>query len=215
MKSVLLIGLGDFGFHVAEKLSELGHEILAVDICEDKVNKILSLVTNAQIGDSTDREFLESLGVDNFDLCICTIGESFQNSLETTSLLRELGASRIISRASNNVHEKFLLRNGADSVIYPEKQLARWAAIRFTANHVLDYVELDENHSIFEVEVPMEWYGKTVGQLDIRKKYGVSIIGIKRSGKMSMSITPDTVFYGDETILTVGAYKDVQKCFKL
>ena len=121
MKNILLIGLGRFGKHIAMQLNQMGHEIMAVDINEERVNKVLPFVTNAQIGDSTDAQFLESLGIGNFDICFVTIGESFQNSLETTSLLKELGAKLVISRAERDVQEKFLLRNGADKVVYPRK----------------------------------------------------------------------------------------------
>ena len=124
MKSVLLIGLGRFGRHIAKKLYSLGHEVMAVDSNEERVDSILPFVTNAQIGDSTSQEFLSSLGVRNFDACIVAIGDNFQNSLETTDLLKELGARKVIARASRGVQEKFLLRNGADEVVYPEKQLA-------------------------------------------------------------------------------------------
>ena len=164
MKNILLIGLGRFGRHIAMELSELGHEIMAVDVNEGRVDKVLPYVTNAQIGDSTNAEFLESLGIGNYDICFVTIGGSFQNSLETTSLLKELGAKMVISRAERDVQEKFLLRNGADKVIYPEKQVAKWASIRYTDDHILDYMEVDASHAIFEVEVPKEWIGKTVGE---------------------------------------------------
>ena len=174
MKNILLIGLGRFGRHIALQLNKLGHEVMAVDSNEERVNKILPIVTNAQIGDSTNTEFLKSLGIGNFDVCIVTIGGNFQNSLETTSLLKELGAKLVVSRAERDVQEKFLLRNGADEVIYPEKQVANWAAIRYTADHVRDYIEVDEAHAIFEVEVPEGWIGKTVGELDIRRKYSIT-----------------------------------------
>ena len=174
MKNILLIGLGRFGRHIALQLNKLGHEVLAVDINEERVNEILPIVTNAQIGDSTNTEFLKSLGIGNFDVCIVTIGGNFQNSLETTSLLKELGAKLVVSRAERDVQEKFLLRNGADEVIYPEKQVANWAAIRYTADHIRDYIEVDEAHAIFEVEVPEGWIGKTVGELDIRRKYSIN-----------------------------------------
>ena len=154
MKNILLIGLGRFGRHIALQLNKLGHEVMAVDINEERVNESLPIVTNAQIGDSTNTEFLRSLGIGNFDVCIVTIGGNFQNSLETTSLLKELGAKLVVSRAERDVQEKFLLRNGADEVIYPEKQVANWAAIRYTADHIRDYIEVDEGHAIFEVEVP-------------------------------------------------------------
>ena len=160
MKNILLIGLGRFGRHIALQLSKLGHEVMAVDINEERVNESLPIVTNAQIGDSTNTEFLRSLGIGNFDVCIVTIGGNFQNSLETTSLLKELGAKLVVSRAERDVQEKFLLRNGADEVIYPEKQVANWAAIRYTADHIRDYIEVGEAHAIFEVEVPKGWTAK-------------------------------------------------------
>ena len=215
MKNILLIGLGRFGRHIAMELSELGHEIMAVDINEGRVDKVLPYVTNAQIGDSTNAEFLESLGIGNYDICFVTIGGSFQNSLETTSLLKELGAKMVISRAERDVQEKFLLRNGADKVIYPEKQVAKWAAIRYTADHIFDYIEIDEQHAIFEVEVPEGWVGKSIGELNIRRKFGINILGIKHSGKTEVSITPDTVLSGEITILALGEYKALQKCFRI
>lgn len=215
MKSVLLIGLGLFGQHVARKLSSLGHEILAVDTDENRINTVLPIVTGAQIGDSTDPEFLKSIGVSNFDLCIVTIADSFQNSLETTSLLKELGARKVISRASTDIHEKFLLRNGADEVVYHEKQLASWVAIKYTSDHVFDYIELGNNYSIFEIEVPREWLGKTVGDLDIRKKYGINIMALKANGDINMSITPDTVLSEKFNMLVLGEEKSIRKCFKL
>ena len=140
MKSILLIGLGRFGKHIALHLNHLGHQVMAVDTSEERVEAVLPLVTNAQIGDSTNADFLESLGVRNYDVCIVAIGNNFQSSLETTSLLSELGARFVVSRAATDVQEKFLLRNGANEVVYPEKQLAKWTAIRYSADHILDYI---------------------------------------------------------------------------
>ena len=214
-KSILLIGLGRFGKHIAMKLNELGHEIMAVDHDEEKVNEVMPIVTNGQIGDSTNELFLRSLGVDNYDVCIVTIGGDFQSSLETTSLLKELGAKKVVSRAERDGQAKFLLRNGADEIVYPEKQLASWMGIRYSADHILDYIELDGEHAIFEVTVPKEWIGMTVGQLDIRRKYKINIMGIKKNGKFSVSITPDTVLTEDKTLMVVGEYKALQKCFRI
>ena len=215
MKNILLIGLGRFGRHIALQLNKLGHEVMAVDINEERVNEILPIVTNAQIGDSTNTEFLKSLGIGNFDVCIVTIGGNFQNSLETTSLLKELGAKLVVSRAERDVQEKFLLRNGADEVIYPEKQVANWAAIRYTADHIRDYIEVDEAHAIFEVEVPEGWIGKTVGELDIRRKYSINIMATKENGKINMAVSPETVLTNEITLLVLGAYKELQKCFRI
>lgn len=215
MKNILLIGLGRFGRHIALQLNKLGHEEMAVDSNEERVNEILPIVTNAQIGDSTNTEFLKSLGIGNFDVCIVTIGGNFQNSLETTSLLKELGAKLVVSRAERDVQEKFLLRNGADEVVYPEKQVANWAAIRYTADHIRDYIEVDDAHAIFEVEVPEEWIGKTVGELDIRRKYSINIMATKENGKINMAVSPETVLTDNITLLVLGAYKELQKCFRI
>lgn len=215
MKSILLIGLGLFGRHIAEELNQLGHEIMAVDENEERVNSVLPYVTNAQIGDSTDAEFLKSLGIRNFDVCIVTMSGNFQNSLETTSLLKELGASLVVSAAKRDVQEKFLLRNGADKVVYPEKQMAKWTAIRYTSDHILDYIEVDDSYAIFEVQVPENWIGKTIGRIDIRKKYNINILALKESGKFNMAITPETELSENNTMLVLGEYKALQKCFKI
>lgn len=215
MKSVLLIGLGRFGRHVAVKLDQMHHEIMAVDKNEDRVNAVLPYVTNAQIGDATNEEFMESLGVNNFDVCIVAIGDDFQSSLETTSLLKDLGARNVVSRAARDVHAKFLLRNGADEIVYPEKQVAYWTAIRYTADHVLDYIELDDDHAIYEISVPEKWIGKTVEQVDVRRKHGINIMAIKRSGVMQMNITPNTSFVSGDTVFVLGNTKDIQRCFHI
>ena len=215
MKNILLIGLGRFGKHIAMQLNEMGHEIMAVDINEERVNKILPFVTNAQIGDSTDASFLESLGIGNFDICFVTIGGSFQNSLETTSLLKELGARLVISRAERDVQEKFLLRNGADRVVYTEKQGAKWASIRYADDHILDYMEVDASHAIFEVEVPDEWLGRSVGELDIRRRYNINILAVKKEREISVAISVDTVLEADSTLLVLGDYKAIQKFFHI
>ena len=213
MKSILLIGLVRFGKHIAIHLNELGHQVMAVDCVEERVEAVLPIVTNAQIGDSTNADFLKSLGIGNFDVCIVAIGNDFQSSLETTSLLKELGAKLVVSRAARDVHAKFLLRNGADEVVYPEKQLAKWTAIRYSSDHILDYIELDEDHSMLEVPVPPSWAGRSIRQLDIRKKYNVNIIGLKKDGRLELSISPDVLLPPEASMLVLGGHRDLQKCF--
>ena len=215
MKNILLIGAGRFGRHIAMQLSQLGHQVMAVDTNEERINDVLPFVTNAQIGDSTNEEFLRTLGIGNFDVCFVTISSNFQNSLETTSLLKELGAQYVVSRAERDVQAKFLLRNSANNVVYPEKQMAKWAAIRYTANHIFDYIEFDEQHAIFEVKVPKDWIGKSVGELDVRRKFGINILGIKRGGKTDVSVMSDTILSENITILALGEYKALQKCFRI
>ena len=215
MKSILLIGINNFGTMIAKQLHDLGHQVLAVDRDEARINAILPLVTDAQIGDSTNETFLRSLGINTFDVCIVTIGSDFQSSLKTTSLLKELGGRLVVSRADREVQAKFLLRNGADEVINPEKQIAQWAAIRYTSNHILDYINLDDDHAIYEVSVPKDWIGKSIGQIDIRKRYGINILAIKENGKMNLSVTPETILNENKTMLVLGKRKSMQKCFKI
>ena len=214
-KTILLIGLGRFGLHIAKKLHELGHEVMAVDVNEERINQAVPYVTDAQIGNSTNEEFLKSLGINNYDLCIVTISDDFQSSLETTSLLKELGAKKVVSRAERDGQAKFLLRNGADEIVYPEKQLASWMAIKYSADHILDYIEIDNEHAIFEVSVPKDWIGKTIGEIDIRKKYGINILGIKDGKKLNVNVTPSQILGLELSLLVIGDYKKLKKCFKI
>ncbi len=217
MKSVLLVGLGRFGRHIAEELYKLNNRIMVVDKDETKVNSVLSIATNAQIGDSTDREFVSSLGIGNYDACIVAIGDNFQSSLETTSLLKELGAHRVISRASSEVHEKFLLRNGADEVIFPEKEFATWTALKCTSASVLDFIQIDGNYSIFEINVPSSWVNKSLIQLDLRKKYDINILGVKahKNGPMDMHIDPAAPLQEGSSLYIVGNMKQLKKLLKI
>ncbi len=215
MKSVLLIGLGRFGRHIAIKLCEMKHEVMAVDKKEERVNQVLPYVSNAMIGDATNPEFLKSLGIKNFDVCIVAVGNDFQSSLETTSLLKEMGAKLVVSRASADRQASLLKKIGADEIVYPEKQLASWTAIRYSSDHIFDYIELDKDYSIYEVAVPEDWAGKTVGEVDTRKKYSINLLGLKKDGKMDPVISPDTVLSSDFTLLALGKYKDLQRCFKI
>ena len=213
MKSVLLIGLGRFGKHIAIQLNRLGHEVLGIDHNEEKVNDAMDIVTDAQIGDSTNEAFLRSLGVGNFDICFVTISNDFQSSLETTCLLKDLGAKFVVARAERDGQERFLLRNGADKVVYPEKQVATWAAIRYSSDHILDYIPLDDQYSFFEVKIPTRWVGKTIGALDIRRTNGINIMALKRNGRLDMNISAATVLPDDCTMLVLGKTNELLRSF--
>ncbi len=211
MKSILLIGLGRFGYHMAQRLKDLHHEVLAIDRNEQRVNEYLHLVTNAQIGDSTNEHFIASLGVRNFDVCVVAIGDDFQSSVETTALLKENGARFVLSRATRDVHAKILLRNGADQVIYPEKQMANWAAVRYSSDHIFDYIELTPQYSIYETAVPPAWVGKNMIDLAIRQRYRINILATKCNGVLEPLPDPTHCFRSDETVLILGDNRDVDK----
>ena len=210
MKSVLLIGLGRFGRHMAQKLQELHHEVLAVDKEEQRVNDALPYVTNAQIGDATNEAFIASLGVRNFDVCIVTIAGDFQASLETTALLRDAGAKLVVARASSEFHAKFLLRNGADEVIYPERDMAIHGAVKYASNHVRDFIQLSDEYSIYETSVPPQWVGKSILDLEVRKKYHLNILAIKREEQIDPEVNPNYQFTGQEMVFLMGSRENMR-----
>lgn len=214
MKSFLIIGMGRFGRHCAQKLYEMGHQVMAIDKQESRIDAVLSYVHVAQIGDSCDENFLNTLGVSDFDCCVCAIGDDFQSSLETTSLLKELGAKYVVARACRDRHKKFLLRNGADEAVYPERQLANWTAIRVSSEHIFDYIELDKNHAIYELDVPTSWIGKTISEVDVRNRYHINVIGIKIDDCVTMDFGPYTKFAKNMRLLVIGQIKQIQKVFK-
>ena len=211
MKSILLIGLGRFGSYMAQKLQLLGHDVMAVDKNEDRVNAVLPYVTDAQIGDVSDEAFMRTLGARNFDLCVVAIGDDFESSLEATALLKDNGAPFVLSRAATDLHARLLLRNGADQIIYPVKQAADYAAVRYTTDHVLEYMALSDDYSICEVTCPEEWVGKSIVELRVRTQYNVSIAATKINGKLSSMPSPDYIFAGNETLLVMGHNNDLRK----
>lgn len=209
-KTVLLIGLGQFGYHMAVKMQELKNQVLGIDINEERVNNCLPYLTSAQIADSTDEAFIRSLGVRNFDLCVVTIGDHFQASLETTALLKDAGAKLVVSRASGKFHAKFLLRNGADEIIYPERDMAIHGAVKYSSDHVRDFIQLSEEYAIYETAVLPDWIGKSILDLQIRKKYHVNILAIRVNGQVEPVVSPNYQFTGQETIFLLGSSKDVK-----
>ena len=216
MKNILVIGAGRFGTYLIQRFADQGDEILVIDKDEAKIDKVLDYVTSSLIGDSTDPDFMETIGVNNFDICAVAIGDNFQNSLETTSLLKELGAKFVISRASRDVHEKFLLRNGADEVIYPEKKMAEWTAIRYSSTNVKDYIPVPGDYSIFEVEVPNSWVGKSIIDLKIRQSMHLNILAVKNgSDDFNLEYDPSSPFKKGQTIVVIGSDNDLRKHLKL
>ncbi len=209
MRSMLVIGIGRFGKHLAMKLAELGNEVLIIDKDEETINKIAPFVTSAQIGDCMEEEVMRSLGVRNFDVCFVCISENFQSSLEITSMLKEMGAKFVVSKADRDIHAKFLLKVGADEIIYPERDMARRAAMRYSAKNAYDYIELAPDYALMEMQIPQSWEGKTIIDLDVRNKFGVNIIGIKRTSKVEPITDARHVFEEAEHILVAGSKRDI------
>ena len=211
MKSVLIVGIGRFGRHLAKKFVELGNEVMIVDNDEEKISELIPIVTTAQIGDCTNEEVLRSLGVRNFDICFVCIGNNFQSSLEVTSLLKELGAKHVISKANREIHAKFLLRNGADEVVYPEKDLAEKTATKYSANNVFDYIELTDEYSIFEIPPMKSWIGKTIVETSIRSKYQLTILAIKRDNEILPAPSINHICVENEHLIVMGKKEHVMK----
>lgn len=216
MKSILLIGLGRFGMNLVQKLDELNHEVMAIDQNEERLNNALPYVTNAQIGDTTDAEFLASLDVKHFDCVIIAIAHDFESAMITTAMAKEMGAKKVISRACSDIQEKLLKKIGADIVVYPEKQMAHWTAMRYTLDTVFDYFELSDGYEMYEVATPQDWDGKTIGALNIRKKYHLNILAIKdENGHLNLMLSSETPFQKGERLLVLGKTEDIRKCFKV
>ncbi len=211
MKSVLVIGMGRFGRSLATKLYELGNDVMIVDEDSELINELSPDFTDACVGDCRKELVLKSLGINNFDVCFVTIGENFQSSLEITSLLKELGARRVVSKANRDIQEKFLLKNGADEVINPEKDMAEKLAIRYNANKIFDFIELTPEFSIFEISIFDNWIGKSIASLDIRNKYEINILAIKQGQTLNPLPGPSYVFEEGDHIVVVGKINAVTK----
>ncbi len=214
MQSILIIGLGRFGRHLCRKFMQLGNEVMIVDSDEARISELADEVTGAQIGDCTDESVLHALGVPNFDLCFVCIGSNFASSLLITSLLHDMGAKRIISKAGHDVHAKLLLRNGATEVVYPERDSAERMAIRTSAKNVFDYIELTQAYSIYEIPLPDSWRGHSIREIDVRNKHHVNILAVKTGEELRPMPGADYRFTGYEHILALASQESAQKLLR-
>ena len=214
MKSILVIGLGRFGRHLCQKFMSLHNEVMIVDRDEAAVTALAGDVTSAQIADCTDETVLRSLGVQNFDLCFVCIGSDFQSSLLITALLKDMGARRVISKANRDIHARLLLRNGADEVVYPERDSAERIAVRLSAEHVFNYIELTDEYSIYEIPPLPHWPGHTVRELDVRNKYRINILAIKRDDELRPMPGADYLFTGNEHVLALMSKEDARELLR-
>ncbi len=209
-KSFLVIGIGRFGEHLSLRLAELGNDVMIVDQNEETINRLAGSVTCAQVGDCKNEAVLRSLSVNGFDICFVCIGSDFQSSLEVTSLLKDMGAKRVVSKASTRIQEKFLLRNGADEVVYPEKDLAHKLAVQYSGHNIFDYYQLAGNVAVFEIPAPRGWVGKSIREINVRQKHDVNILAVKREGGICMA-GPDLAFLKGDHLLVLGTSECVNK----
>lgn len=214
MKSMLVIGLGKFGHHLCHNLVDLGNEVMIVDMREDVMEDLLPIVTSAKIGDCTNPDVLGSLGVGNFDVCFVCIGTNFQSNLEITDMLREMGAKYIVSKANRDIHAKFLMKNGADEVVYPDRDICDRIAMKHTDNNIFDYIEIDDEFSIYEIPTKAEWIGRTIREVDFRARYSLNIIGIRRNGKTKAISSAEHVFKEDEHLIVMCTKDEIGKLLK-
>ena len=214
MKSILIIGTGKFGHHLCNKLISMKNEVMIVDNNEDHIRDLFSRVTSARVGDCTNPDVLKGLGISNFDLIIVCIAENFQNSLEVTSLVKEMGGKYVISTASRDIQAKFLLKNGADEVIYPDRDIAYNLAMKCSVDHVFDFVELTDEYSIYEVPIRAEWIGKSIKEVNVRAMYNVNIIGTVSDGETIIMPSADYQFHKDDHIKVISDQECLKKLVK-
>ena len=204
MKSVLLIGMGKFGQTLGEKLLNMGDEVMIVDKNEDKINQLAQKYTDALIANCMNADNLRALNIPSFDACIVAIGDDFQSSLEITSLLKDLGAKWVVSKATTEIQRKFLLRNGADEVVYPDRDIAEKLAVKLNSAKVFDYIELNSEYSIFEIAVPDKWSGKRLADVNPRNKYGLNLLTVKKETTVVANLDANYVFETGDHMLVFG-----------
>jgi trk system potassium uptake protein len=210
-KQFLIIGLGRFGASIAKTIYELGHDVLAIDKDEEKVQEISEYVTHAVQMDSTDESIVKTLGVKNFDVAVVTIGSNLQDSVLSTLILKELGIKYIIAKANNELHAKVLTKIGADKVVLPERDMGSRVAHNLVSSNILDYIELSEEYSILETEAIKEWFNKSLKEIEIRKKHGINVVAIKRDDKVNISPSAEDIIKENDILVAIGSVKDLNK----
>lgn len=211
MKSILIIGLGRFGGHLAKKLLDFGNDVMVVDKNEETINSFGNLFPDTFIGDCRNEGVIRSLGINNFDVCFVAVERDFQASLEITALLKDFGAKRVVSLANRDRQAAFLKKIGADDVVDPEREIAEKTAIRYNSNHIFDLLKLSSDYTICEIPVLKEWYGKTISSIDVRNKYHMNIIAVKTEEQVAVLPSSSYVFNETDHVLVIGNQEDIQK----
>lgn len=214
-KSILIIGMGRFGQHLAINLMEKGNDVMVIDCEEKELEPLLHTQASIKIGDCTNPDVLHSLDVASFDMVVVCIGTNFQSSLEITSMAKEMGAKYVVSKATREIQAKFLLRNGADEVVYPEKDLAEKCAVRYSTDNIFNYEELTQDYGIYEIPPLGEWVGKSIRENNIAAKFKISILGIrKENGATDIMPNPDYVIQKEEHLMVLAQDKTLNDILK-
>ena len=211
MKNYVVIGCGRFGSSVAKTLYSLGHEVLAIDKNEEKIQNIAEQVTHAVEADCTDENVLKSLGIRNFDVAVISIGSDIQSSIMATLICKELGVQYVLCKAQNELQAKVLYKIGADRVVFPERDMGIRVAHNLVSQNVLEYIELDPHYSIAEIVAPSKWIGKTIGQLDLRANYGITVMPVKQGININISPEADDVLKAGDILVVIGKNEQINK----
>ena len=211
MKNYVVIGCGRFGSSVAKTLYSLGHEVLAIDKNEEKVQNIAEQVTHAVEADCTDENVLRSLGIRNFDVAVISIGSDIQSSIMATLIAKELGVHYVLCKAQNELQAKVLYKIGADRVVFPERDMGIRVAHNLVSQNVLEYIELDPHYSIAEIVAPSKWIGKTIGALDLRANYGINVMAVKHGMQINISPEAEDVLKPGDILVVIGKNEQINK----
>ncbi|MDO4534981.1 MAG: TrkA family potassium uptake protein [Clostridium perfringens] len=210
-KQFVIIGLGRFGSSIAKTLYAMGNDVLAIDKNEDLVQEIADSVTHAIQMDATDESALRTLGIRNFEVAVVTIGDNIQSSIMATLLVKELGVKYIIAKGNSDIHAKVLYKIGADRVILPEKDMGVRVAHNLVSSNILDYIELSPDYSIIEIDSPSDWHNRTMKELNLRSKYGINVIAIKRNNEVNISPYADDKIESGDVIVAIGLSEDLNR----
>ena len=211
MKQFIVLGLGRFGSAVATTLVELGHEVLGVDNDEERVDDLKDKITQAVQADITEERVLKELGVKNFDAAIVSIGTDLEASILVTMMLKEMGLKYIIAKAQNNLHAKVLKKIGVDKVVFPERDMGARIARRLITPNIKDYVELEPDYNIMEIEALPEFIDNSLSELNLRNKYGINVLAIKRGNSFNISPQAKDVIKKDDFLIVIGETKIITK----
>lgn len=214
MKQFVVIGCGRFGSSIARTLYSLGHEVLAIDANEERVQEIADEVTYAVQADVTDENVLNELGIRNFDVVVISIGSNYQASIMATLIAKEVGVKKVIVKAHDSLHGKVLSKIGADKIIYPERDMGVRVAHNLVSSNILDFIELSPDYSILEIAALKSWTNKTLKDLRLPAKYGINVMAIKQENDINVSPYAEDIIHEGDILVVIGSTENIKKIEK-